>query len=48
MAPCLSSAVDAWSTSTVSGRCFCSESTAGVQADNTVLFTVVVIGRKVP
>lgn len=40
--------VDAWSTSTVSGRCFCSESSTGVQSDNTVLFTVVVIGRKVP
>jgi hypothetical protein len=30
----------------VSGRCFCSESAAGGQSDNTVLFTVVVIGRR--
>jgi hypothetical protein len=30
----------------VSGRCFCSESAAALQSDNTVLFTVVVIGRR--
>lgn len=32
--------------SQVSGRCFCSEASAGLQSDNTVLFTVVVIGRR--
>lgn len=40
--------VDTRSTSTVAGRCFCSESSAALQTDNTVLFTVVVIGRKAP
>lgn len=29
------------------GQCFCSESGGGIGGDNTVLFTVVVIGRKV-
>lgn len=36
----------ALSTSVVSGRCFCSESASADQSDNTVLFTVVVIGRR--
>ncbi|WP_454698346.1 hypothetical protein [Arthrobacter humicola] len=30
----------------VFGRCFCAESSTGAQDDNTVLFTVVVIGRR--
>jgi hypothetical protein len=38
--------VDGTSLTQVSGRCFCAESDAGSQADNTVLFTVVVIGRR--
>ncbi len=33
--------------STISGRCFCSESDETLQSDNTVLFSVVAIGRKV-
>ncbi len=33
--------------STISGRCFCSESDGTLQSDNTVLFSVVAIGRKV-
>jgi hypothetical protein len=38
--------VDSTSPTQVRGRCFCSESNAGWETDNTVLFTVVVIGRR--
>ena len=41
-------AVDSFSTTAVTGRCFCQESDVNSEHDNTVLFTVVVIGRRVP
>jgi hypothetical protein len=39
--------VTGWTNSSVSGVAFCQEADPSVQSDNTVLFTVVVIGRKV-
>jgi hypothetical protein len=39
--------VTKFTNSQVSGECFCSESAPAGELDNTVLFTVVVIGRKV-
>ena len=40
--------VDSVSPTQVRGRCFCAESDAPSQNDNTVLFTVVVFGRRAP
>ncbi len=40
--------VDGFTLTQVHGRCFCAESDAPSQGDNTLLFTVVVIGRRAP
>lgn len=36
-----------WTTAQVTGNVFCSESDASLQGDNTVLFTLVVLGRRI-